>query len=65
MTYDLSRVTCDMSFVTMFSVVHNCCWLGLQSDADIVVEGRVMRAALRNIKMMKGGGPDGKGLNSN
>jgi hypothetical protein len=31
------------------TVAHDPCWLGLAADADIVVEGRILSEALRNL----------------
>ncbi len=40
---------------THFSAVeHDCCWLGLSADADVVVEGRVLSDALRKLKVVLG-----------
>jgi hypothetical protein len=34
------------------TVAHDPCWLGLASDADIVVEGRILSEALRNLNII-------------
>lgn len=40
---------------THFSAVeHDCCWLGLSADADVVVESRVLSDALRKLKVVLG-----------
>lgn len=46
------QVICVVSSVTVCAVVHDPCWVGLPDDADVVVEGRILSAALRNLQAL-------------
>ena len=46
------QVICVVPSVTVRAVVHDPCWVGLPDDADVVVEGRILSAALHNLQAL-------------